>query len=184
MILVVIPAKEKSGRLPNKNMISIFGRPLIYYTIDYAKKSLLVDKIVVSTESKKIINYAKKQKIGFIKRPKDLCGETPIIEVYRHAYHLLKKKYKIKFIIGLQPDHPDREINLDWTISFFKKKKLDFLYSKDKENNKNGAHYIVGKRFLQNRPVIKKAFIVDNCTNIHFLSDLKSAKENLRLINK
>ena len=50
MFIAVIPAKGKSNRLPNKNMSLINGRPLIDYSIDYAKKSKFLDKIFVSTD--------------------------------------------------------------------------------------------------------------------------------------
>ena len=45
MIVVIIPAKGDSSRLPNKNMILLNDKPLINYTIDYANNSKLIDKI-------------------------------------------------------------------------------------------------------------------------------------------
>ena len=43
MIVVIIPAKGDSSRLPNKNMILLNDKPLINYTIDYANNSKLID---------------------------------------------------------------------------------------------------------------------------------------------
>lgn len=180
MIIAIIPAKNKSRRLPKKNMTKIFGKPLIYYTILYSRKSKIIDKTVVSSESQKIINFAKKNFLEGIKRPLKLCGETPIIDVYRHAYKILKKKHKIETIVGLQPDHPDRKVSLDKVIKIFKKKKLDFLYSKDKYGNKNGAHYILSKKVLEGKKSKKNSYIIDNCTNIHLKEDLKKVKKNLK----
>ena len=180
MIIAIIPAKNISRRLPKKNMTKIFGKPLIYYTILYSQKSQMIDKTVVSSESQKIITYAKKNFLETIVRPSKLCGETPIIDVYRHAYKILKKKYKIKTMVGLQPDHPDRKISLDKVIKIFKRKKLDFLYSKDKYDNKNGAHYILSKRILEGNKSKKTSYIIDNCTNVHLKKDLKKVKKNLK----
>ena len=42
MIIAVIPAKGHSKRLPNKNMQIINGVPLIEYTINYVKKSIVL----------------------------------------------------------------------------------------------------------------------------------------------
>ena len=51
MIVAIIPAKLSSKRLKNKNMSLVNGKPLIQYTINYAKKSTLLDDIYVSTDS-------------------------------------------------------------------------------------------------------------------------------------
>ncbi len=178
MIVGIIPAKSGSKRLKNKNTKILYNKPLIFWTIKYAKESKLMDKIYVSTNSKKIASMAKKYKVAVIKRPIKLCGETPIIDVYKHSYNKIKNQ--IKFIVGLQPDHPDRTNKLDDVIKIFKKKKADFLYSVDKKNNKNGAHYILSNKVLTGKKIKKKVKIVDNCTNIHFLKDLKKAEKNLR----
>lgn len=184
MIIAIIPAKNNSRRLKKKNMVNVLGKPMIYHTIKYAKKSKSLDKIVVSSESKKIINFAKKNNLITIKRPTRLCGETPIIDVYRHAYKILKKKYKIHCIVGLQPDHPDRKLSADRVIKKFKKKKLDFLYSKDKLRNKNGAHYILSKKVLEGSQPKKTSFVVDNCTNVHIKKDLINVRKNLKIKKK
>ena len=62
----------------------------------------------------------------------------------------------------------------------FIKKKADILYSVDKSNIKNGAHYIISKKILMGSEVKKKIKIIDNCTNIHFKKDLKRAEKRLK----
>ena len=59
-ILAVIPARKNSKSIKNKNIKLLFVKPLIYYTIDIAKKSKLINKIIVSSDSKKILSIAKK----------------------------------------------------------------------------------------------------------------------------
>jgi len=181
MIIAIIPAKEQSTRLKNKNLIKIQGKTLLEHAIDYVQKSNFVDYLVISTESKKIKNFLKKLHIPFINRPKKLCGEAPLIEVYKHAYENISFKSKIKVIAGVQCDHPDRNLSLDKVINIFKKKKLDFLYSKNKLKEKNGAHYIFKKNFFYKKKRFKEDFIIDNCTNIHYRKDLIKAKKNLSL---
>ena len=116
----------------------------------------------------------KKNGLKTIHRPKNLCGETPIIDVYKHAYSKLKK-LNIKTIVGLQPDHPDRNLKLDKVLNKFLSKKADFLYSIDNKK-KNGAHYILSKKVLEGK-ILKKTFVIDNCTNIHFKNDLIKAEK-------
>ena len=53
-ILAIIPARGGSKGIPHKNIQNLAGKPLIAYTIIAAKKSKLIDKIVVSTDDKKI----------------------------------------------------------------------------------------------------------------------------------
>ena len=109
-----------------------------------------------------------------------MCGETPLIDVYNQAYDKIKKKYKIKIIAGVQCDHPDRQHSLDNVIKIFKKRKVDLLYSMDKKKKKNGAHYIFNTKVLLRKKNIKKTHIFDECTNIHYMSDLLKAERKLK----
>ena len=59
-ILVVITDRSGSKRLLNKNILQLAGKPLIAWTIDEAKKSKYIDKLIVSTDSKKIVEISKK----------------------------------------------------------------------------------------------------------------------------
>ena len=60
-ILALIPARGSSKTIKMKNMQLIDGKPLIYYTISSALKSKQIDRVVVSSENKKILNYCKKR---------------------------------------------------------------------------------------------------------------------------
>ena len=55
MKIGIILAKSFSKRLPNKNFKTFNGKPMIAWTIQAAKKSKIFDKIIISTDSKKII---------------------------------------------------------------------------------------------------------------------------------
>lgn len=49
--LAIIPARGGSKRIPNKNIVDFFGKPLIAYSLDVASKSMIFDHIHVSTDS-------------------------------------------------------------------------------------------------------------------------------------
>jgi CMP-N-acetylneuraminic acid synthetase len=180
MIIAVIPAKGFSRRLKGKNMIAVNGKPLLFYTIEYAKKSKLIDKIYISTDDKKIEEYALENNVGIIRRPESLGGETPILDVYRHSFDSLDFKSEIEALVGLQCDHPDRNVGVDNTIEDFRLKKIDVLYSKDKNGKRNGAHFIIAKNVLIGDEIVNEKIITDDCTNIHFLDDIKKAEEKLK----
>lgn len=52
--LAIIPARGGSKRLPGKNTKPLFGKPLIGWTIEFAKSIPWFDEIQVSTDSKEI----------------------------------------------------------------------------------------------------------------------------------
>ena len=52
--LCIICARAGSKRLKNKNLKNIFGKPLIYHTINQAISSKVFDEIVFSTDSDKL----------------------------------------------------------------------------------------------------------------------------------
>ena len=52
-VIAIIPARSGSKSIKNKNIIKIKGKRLIEYSIEYAKRSKLIDEIVVSTDSQK-----------------------------------------------------------------------------------------------------------------------------------
>ena len=49
-ILAVIPARGGSKRIPKKNIVPLGGKPMIHWTIEAAKQSDYIDKILVSTD--------------------------------------------------------------------------------------------------------------------------------------
>ena len=59
-IIAVIPARSGSETIKNKNIILHKGRPLIYHSIKLALNSKMIDRVIVSTDSKKYANLSKK----------------------------------------------------------------------------------------------------------------------------
>jgi CMP-N-acetylneuraminic acid synthetase len=70
MIIGIIPAKGGSTRLPNKNMIDLLGKPLLYYAIDFARKSTKISDIYITTDSQNKKDYSLDQGMKVINRPK------------------------------------------------------------------------------------------------------------------
>lgn len=86
-ILALIPARGGSKGLPGKNIKVLLNKPLIAWTIEEARKSRYVDKIVVSTDSQEIAEISKKYGADtpFL-RPKELAtDEAQGIDVVLHA---------------------------------------------------------------------------------------------------
>ena len=112
--LIFIPARSGSKRIKNKNIRKINGKPLIYWTIKYAKKyTKEKDDIIVSSDSDYINKISVKEKVKFFKRPKNISGDKA--EVYFavvHALNKIKNSKKYKYIALLQFTSPIRPKNI------------------------------------------------------------------------
>tara|TARA_B100001175_G_C19505766_1_gene640768 strand:+ start:680 stop:1378 length:699 start_codon:yes stop_codon:yes gene_type:complete len=124
-ILFIIPARRDSKGLPDKNVKKLKGKPLIEYTIDYAKKNQNSKDIICVTTNdcriKKIIN--KYKRVDLIDRPEYLSQDsTSMEEVINHSVEYYEKRnFFFNSIILLQPTSPLR-------------KKIDFLNLKSSYN--------------------------------------------------
>lgn len=58
-IIAVIPARGGSKRIPRKNIVDFFGRPLIAWTIDAALGASVFDRVLVSTDDPEIADVAR-----------------------------------------------------------------------------------------------------------------------------
>jgi CMP-N,N'-diacetyllegionaminic acid synthase len=80
-VIAIICARGGSKGLKDKNIKLFDKKPLIFYPIDAAKKSGVVDAILVTTDSKKIANIAKKYgaEVPFL-RSKNFSGDFATTE--------------------------------------------------------------------------------------------------------
>ena len=65
-ILCTICMRGNSKEVPNKNISKINGKPLLYYSIKQAKDSNLFNKIVVSTDQKKLQHFLNSMELNVI----------------------------------------------------------------------------------------------------------------------
>jgi CMP-N-acetylneuraminic acid synthetase len=182
MIVTIIPAKSQSTRLENKNMLMVGGCPMIDWSIKCALSSKVTHQVFVSSNSKEILSHAKSMNVESIIRPEDLLGETPIIEVYRHAVKYIEENLisdRITTVIGLQPDHPDRTISPERALKHFVDHDLDRLFTCQADGTKNGSYYIISRFYIDTGQSRKDDTIVDDCTNIHFAKDVAKAEANI-----
>lgn len=83
-ILAIIPAREGSKRVPQKNFRPFAKTTLLDLAIQQALNSALVDKIVVNSDALQVKEIAAKYEtdgIDFLKRPKELAtDQSPAID--------------------------------------------------------------------------------------------------------
>ena len=92
-IIAIIPARSGSKSIKNKNIVNLFGKPLIYYSINVAIKSKYISRVIVSTDSKKIKKIALKYgaEVPFLRPKKYSLDNSKDYEVINHALKWLKK---------------------------------------------------------------------------------------------
>ena len=75
-ILALIPARSGSKGIPFKNILKFKGKPLLAHSIIYAKKSSLIQDVVVSTDSEEFASISNEfgARTPFL-RPYDLSGD-------------------------------------------------------------------------------------------------------------
>ena len=65
-VIALVLCRGKSKGIKNKNLVNFFGKPLMYWTIKQLKDCKIIKEIYVSSDSKKILNYAEKLKVSII----------------------------------------------------------------------------------------------------------------------
>lgn len=109
-VLAIIPARGGSKGVPRKNIRTLAGKPLIAWTIEEAKKSRYIDRLIVSSDDQEIISVAKENgcEAPFV-RPSHLAqDDTPGIETVIHA---LEELPDYEYVVLLQPTSPLRSVD-------------------------------------------------------------------------
>lgn len=138
--LIIIPARKNSKRIKNKNLMKVLNKPLILWTINYAKKLKKKNyDLVVTSDCNKIEKICSKEKVFFLKRPKKISSNyTSMHEVIFHAVSKFNQDYK--YIILLQPTSPLRKLDLVYkSIKILEnKKKFDSVIHLAKDSSFSG----------------------------------------------
>lgn len=109
-IVGVILARGGSKRVPRKNVKLLCGKPLVAYTIETAKKSKYINKVVLSTEDFEIKQVGRTFGADIVDRPFELAqDETKSAPCVAHAIEELRKDgYDPDIVILLQPTTPTK----------------------------------------------------------------------------
>ena len=107
-VLALIPARGGSKGVPGKNIRPAGGKPLIAWTIEAAKCSRYIDRLILSTDDPAIVAVAKQFgcDVPFM-RPAELAtDQADSMVVVRHALQAIGERYD--YLVLLQPTSPLR----------------------------------------------------------------------------
>jgi N-acylneuraminate cytidylyltransferase len=107
-VLAIIPARGGSKGVTRKNLRLVAEKPLIAWTIEAARGSRHIDRLVLSSDDDEIIDTARRCgcEVPF-RRPAALAtDEAGSIDVILHAIEILPERYD--YVALLQPTSPLR----------------------------------------------------------------------------
>ena len=96
-LTAVIPVKKNSSRLPGKNFLPIgIYDSLLENKIEQLKKVKKIDRILVTSDSKKAQIISEKCGVDFQLRPEEFANESrPLSEFFRYVGDLLKTEHML-----------------------------------------------------------------------------------------
>jgi CMP-N,N'-diacetyllegionaminic acid synthase len=131
----IIPARGGSKGVPGKNIREVGGKPLIAWTIQEAKKSRHLDRLILSSEDQEIVETARAWdcEVPFL-RPSELArDDTPGVDPVLHAIETLSTKYD--YVVLLQPTSPLRKADdIDGCIEHCLRKNAPACISVTRQN--------------------------------------------------
>lgn len=146
-ILAIILARGGSKGLPGKNIKEICGKPLIAWSINAAKESKFIDKLMVSTDSKEILKISNKYgaNVPFL-RPDCLSNDlVSSFDALEHAITFCKEELNetYDYIVLLEPTSPLRtSLDIDNAIEKLIKSNADSIVGICKTEDQNPAFLI------------------------------------------
>jgi len=128
-VIGIIPARGGSKSVPLKNIKNLGGRPLLVYSIESARRSESVDRLVVSTDSDQIARVALSNRVEVVRRPPELAtDEAPTEAALIHVLDELNSRegYEADVVLTLEPTSPFRSSALiDRCVDIFRTTEAD-----------------------------------------------------------
>jgi CMP-N,N'-diacetyllegionaminic acid synthase len=106
-VLGLVTARGGSKGLPGKNIRPVGGKPLIAWTIDAARASARLDRLVLSSDDDAIIDVARRYgcEVPFKRASSLAADDTPSVDVVVDA---LQRCGQYDWVVLLQPTSPLR----------------------------------------------------------------------------
>lgn len=152
-IAALIPARGGSKSLKLKNIQSLNGRPLIYYSIKSAAE--ICDDVFISSDDKNILAVANDFKCKTILRPSEYSGDTASTEiVLKHGANKIQfvNKYDaVLYLSACEPLRPKGTIKKLLNKYLKKKETIDSLFF----GRPTHRHYWSLNPKLSSRPIME-----------------------------
>lgn len=85
--IAIVLARSGSKGLPGKNAADVAGKPCVQWTIEDARRSPSIGRVVVSSDDQEVIAIARELGCDVVDRPPELAHDSATIDdAARHAY--------------------------------------------------------------------------------------------------
>src|SRR5881394_894149 len=92
-VLGVILARAGSAGLKDKHLLPLLGKPVIGYTLEHARQSKRLSRVVVSSDSSQILREAERFFFETIVRPAHLAkSDASVQDVMLHALRTVESR--------------------------------------------------------------------------------------------
>lgn len=111
LVLGLVPARGGSKGVPGKNLRPLEGRTLLDYTARAARESGVINRIILSTDSREIADAGRRAglEVPFMRPAVLASDDTPMVPVIQHALDELSKcGWSPDVVVLLQPTSPLR----------------------------------------------------------------------------
>ncbi len=151
-IIAIIPARGGSKGVPKKNIRSLAGKPLIYYTIRAAQNSGYINRTIVSTDSDEILDIASAEGALVVKRPAELSGDdAPTVDAILHVlHHCSTRGLRPEIVVVLQPTSPFRtSLDIDAALELFLRSDCESVISVCEVTHPPQWNMVIERSYLQ-----------------------------------
>ena len=108
-VIAVVPARGGDPEVPYLNIKKLGAIPLIAHTLEEAKKSKYIDRLIVSTDDDQVERVAREYGAEVVRRPDELAQNiSEIREVIRHAVETVENDTRFDIVVTLQATSPFR----------------------------------------------------------------------------
>jgi CMP-N-acetylneuraminic acid synthetase len=170
--------KSGSTRLPSKNTLDFKGKPMFQWNLEKCLR--VFGEVYVSSDSNSILSISEEMGAVPIKRPIELCGDTPNIPVYKHAFDYMKNPTGF---IAVQANSPTIKTSIiSMAKSIMDKWGVQEIMTCDENFKIYGSLWGLSKSKLMDYKDFyhphPEVLIVDNSIDVHTIEDFNKALIN------
>jgi pseudaminic acid cytidylyltransferase len=192
MKVAVIIARGNSQRIKNKNIKIFFGKPIIERTFNLLKSFKIFDKIILNTDSKKIIRVCSKLKFDKVVQRSKKLGYDSITtnQVIQNTIRNLEERKNIKLLCCVYPCSPLIEKKQIIKAMNLINKKKDFVFPVIEYpapieqalmiNKSNSLSYLNKRNAKKNTKIFKRRYFDAGQFYLSSLEGWNSVKKSLK----
>lgn len=160
--LAIITARSGSKGLPDKNILPLYGKPLMWYSIKAALDSGMYDEVMVSTDSEKYAEIAREcgASVPFMRSAEtssDTAGSWDVVREVLREYKKLGKEFDTFTI--LQPTTPLRTAqDIRDAFALMEREKRDYVFSVIESEHPLGWYFSIGENNKREYPIDNEVY--------------------------